>query len=380
MPAPSSTSSRNPCIDALKGAACLAIVCHHLSVYGPLAQSAAALAPDASAWLYGYGRMAVQIFLVLGGYLAAASLAPDGVARFASAGEQIARRFMRLTVPYLAALAMSVAVAALVRPWLDDASVPAAPSLFQLLANALMLQDVLGVPALSAGIWYVAIDMQLFALVTVGLSLARAAGRGNASAVRRLGSAGVVSLCCASLVWFNRNPEWDVWAVYFFGSYGLGMMAFWATRRSASSARWTLAVLALGAAALLLDFRPRMALALATALALMALALYGSKVQPLFASRAAAPLVWVGQRSYSVFLIHFPVCLAVNAVFDAWWPQDEPMHAVGLVTALAMSLWAGRWLYERVEKRRASLSNALQWQMRFAGAGVLAMLAQAAVL
>lgn len=38
------------------------------------------------AWLYDYARMAVQVFLVLGGYLAAASLAPGwpASARWAS--------------------------------------------------------------------------------------------------------------------------------------------------------------------------------------------------------------------------------------------------------------------------------------------------------
>ena len=50
------------------------------------------LAPDLMAWLYDYARMAVQIFLVLGGYLAAASLAPEGVARFDSARQRMPRR------------------------------------------------------------------------------------------------------------------------------------------------------------------------------------------------------------------------------------------------------------------------------------------------
>jgi hypothetical protein len=34
--------------------------------------------PDLLDWLYEYARMAVQIFLVIGGFLAAASLAPHG--------------------------------------------------------------------------------------------------------------------------------------------------------------------------------------------------------------------------------------------------------------------------------------------------------------
>lgn len=80
-----SSSPRSPWIDVLKGSACMAIVWHHLSVYGPLSDTVRPFAPALMAWLYDYARMAVQIFLVVGGYLAAASLAPTGLARFESA-------------------------------------------------------------------------------------------------------------------------------------------------------------------------------------------------------------------------------------------------------------------------------------------------------
>lgn len=365
-------ATRNDWIDALKGVACLTIVGHHLAAYGPLADSAAVLAPELSAWLFGYGRMAVQVFLVLGGYLAAASLAPTGVARFHGAPAQIARRFMRLAVPYAAALAVAVSVSALVRPWLGDDAVPDAPRLLQVLANAFMLQDVAGLPALSAGVWYVAIDLQLFACAALLLALARRLSAGNAAAARAMGWGLLLALCAASLWWFNRNPAHDIWAWYYFGAYGLGMAAYWA-QRSDRFGSWLLLLVALGASALVLDVRPRLLLALATVLVLLVLARLGSRVQPLFAHVAFAPLVWVGQRSYSIFLIHFSVLLAVNAVFAALLPDHPAVHGLGLVLALGLSLLAGRWLYQRVERRDASPARVLRWQMRLAGAGALAM-------
>ena len=39
------------------------------------------------------------------------------------------------------------------------------------------------------------------------------------------GAGAVVAGVAASLWGFNRDAQWDVWAVYFFGAYGLGMMA-----------------------------------------------------------------------------------------------------------------------------------------------------------
>ena len=64
-------------------------------------------------------------------------------------------------MPYLLALTLSVAVAALVRPWFGHVSVPDEPDLLQLLAHVLLLQGLLGQDSLSAGVWYVAIDFQL---------------------------------------------------------------------------------------------------------------------------------------------------------------------------------------------------------------------------
>ena len=58
--------------------------------------------------------------------------------------------------------------------------------------------------------------------------------------------------------------------------------------------------------------------------------------------------------SYSIFLIHVPVCLLVNAVVSHFWPTQVLANAVGLFTAFGLSLAAGRALYLGVESRRAS--------------------------
>ena len=89
-----SADARMPLLDAVKGVACVLIVGHHLARYGPMADSASALAPSFFGWLAQHGRLAVQIFLVLAGFLAASSLAPDGVLRV----DRRPERFMGPTV------------------------------------------------------------------------------------------------------------------------------------------------------------------------------------------------------------------------------------------------------------------------------------------
>jgi peptidoglycan/LPS O-acetylase OafA/YrhL len=344
------TPQRLQGLDALKGLACVLIVWHHLAFYGPMSDAVYSSAPGLMDWLYDYGRMAVQFFLVAAGFLAAASLAPQGAAVFEAPGPLIVRRYARLVKPYLAALAISVLVAALVRPWFAHPSVPAAPTLFQLLAHGLLLQDVLGQEALSAGVWYVAMDLQLYAMVVLMFSAARPLRRNAAVSA---GAMAVLLMALLSLLVFNRNPLFDISALYFFGAYALGMLAFWASRASgAHRGFWLAAMAVLGVLALALDFRGRLVVALASAFGLVGLA---GLAQGHWLLRGLQQrwLQQLGRISYSVFLIHFPVCLLVNAVISNFWPTQPAANALGMLLAFALSLLAGQALYHWVESAPA---------------------------
>jgi peptidoglycan/LPS O-acetylase OafA/YrhL len=378
--------SRSALIDCTKGLACVAIVWHHLAFYGPMSETVSRVAPSVIDWLYDYARMAVQVFLVMGGYLAAASLAPQGHARFSDPWSKIGRRFVRLVVPYAVALLLTMVVTAIVRPWYDHESLSADPDLMQLLAHALLLQNIVGEESLSAGVWYVSIDFQLYVLTTLLLIGVQSVGmwwrthhpvQGGAvwgqSVVR--GSQLVVVLGVMASLWgFNRDDSWDVWAVYFFGAYGLGMLAFWAVhaRTVRSAQAWTWLIVTVVVVALLLEWRTRIAVAGVSAL-LMVMALRTSTVAQW---QGAHALQRLGAVSYSVFLVHFAVCVAVNAVVFNLWPHSVAAAALGMFAAFGLSLVAGYWLYELVERRVTSWHVALRWQVGMIGTGLLtAMLA-----
>lgn len=373
-----SSANRNASIDCIKGLACAAIVWHHLAFYGPMSDVAAPLLPRTMEWLSDYARMAVQIFLVLGGYLAAASLAPKGLARFEHAPAQVSRRFVRLVVPYAVALIVAVLLADLVRPLMDHPSVPDEPTIPQLIANAFLLQDLVGEDALSAGVWYVAIDLQLFVMAVLLFAFMRTLKLSDSVRVR-VTQWLVVAGAAASLFYANRDADLDMWGVYFWGAYGLGMLAYWGSR----SPRWPLwfvLIGVLGCAALWIEFRGRIALAMATALALTwlmrptieqghvsahsLLRTVRGWMEPL-TTRIAS----LGQMSYSVFLIHFSICLLVNAVVSTWLPDVPMVHLMGMVAAFAFSVMAGRVLYLKVEQHVPTWASALRWQLSLIGAG-----------
>ena len=319
---------RQPHLDAIKLIAAQLIVLHHFVAYGPLATALHQADPALSAWFYDYARMAVQVFLVLSGYLAVRSLAPSGPRRAPSSPlALIWQRYQRLILPLLAALLLAMASASLARHWLGADFIPEAPSALQLLAHATLLQGLLGYDALSAGVWYVAIDFQLFALLSLLLWLGRSPQWGRAP---------LLGLMLASLFYFNLDAGWDNWALYFFGSYGLGAAAFWAA--NSRHPGWRLALLAgVGLLALALDFRERIAVALLVALLLGVLqwrhaTLPASPPWPPALTRLASLL---GQTSYALFLVHFSVLMLGNALFE-----ELELSGSGPAVLMLLACWA----------------------------------------
>ncbi len=337
-------SGRMPLIDALKGVAAQIILLHHLVSYGPLAESLGRQFPLTTGVLFDYGRMVVQVFLVIAGFLAAKALAPELRPRPANPFVLIWKRYLRLAPAFIAAMALAVAAAAVARQWTASDAVPAAPTLLQFLAHALMLHGVVDVPSLSAGVWYVAIDLQLYALFVILLTLGSTTG--SLIAVPLLvGAAGL-----ASLFFFNRDPGWDAWAIYFFGSYSLGAMAWWASRQRAFGV-WMGCILIAGTLALMLAFRERILIALTVAMVLAAAARGGW----LWRWPDSRLLGWLGRVSYSVFLIHFPVCLIANGVYERFTDGNDLAALAASLAAIVLSTAAGAFFHRHVENRRSWL-------------------------
>ena len=370
---------RSLSIDGLKSLAALLIVLHHLAFYGPMADRAGVLLPWLRDWLAGDARMAVQVFLVIGGFLAARGLAASGSQAPAPLLPIVRNRFLRLALPYYVVLLLAVACNELARGWMPHDSISASPGAGQLLAHALLLQDVLGYESLSAGLWYVAIDLQLFVLLAV---LWRAGGQLDAALRKRLARRAVHSpmllvslMALASQLYFNRVPELQTWGVYFFGSYALGVLAWWACTRT-HPAWWLAGIAACTAGALVVSFRERLVVALLVAVVL-GLAAWRSRITGSIPSRRGnaaavrpglglgpqAAVHWFAGISYAVFLVHFPVCLVINAAFTRFAPPDPGWQLAGLVVAVAASVAAGAIFHAWGE------APLLRWLKRRRGAG-----------
>ena len=333
-------------INFFKAGALQLIVLHHLAFYGPMSDYAHPLMPAFIDWLDAYGRIAVQIFLVIGGFLAAKSLCPQGLPGLDNPLGKIWRRYAKLAPPFIVAMLLAVGASAWADLWMDHDSISAPPDMMQFTAHALLLQDVLDHEALSAGAWYVAIDFQLFALAAM---LFWFSGRLAPWHLRAwVMPATVMAGVTLSLLFFNRDADWDMWAPYFFGSYGMGMLAWWASDRSRTrtTAAWLAAMILLpGMIALTIDYRSRIAVALAVACCLVVV----GRLRGGHSGWAWLRLNDMARISYSVFLIHFPVCLVVNAAFVHFIPALPHWQALGMLVAWIASLAAGAIFYRWVE-------------------------------
>jgi peptidoglycan/LPS O-acetylase OafA/YrhL len=349
---------RLPFIDAAKGIACLVIVVHHLAVYGPMSEVIGAVYPQLIDTLVVYGRLAVQLFFVVAGYFVASQFSPKGLTTSINPGPLVWKRYKRLVTPFLFAVTFAALITALVRPWFQHASLSAAPTIGQLLAHLFLIYDLIGLEALSAGVWYVAVDFQLFALTTVLIALIHMLP----TRWHSLFPIVVTALTAWSLWHLSLHAQYEIAAPYFFGYYGLGMLSYWAARTPAKG--WFLILIALlGVVALGIDFRKSVVTATISALILSIASTRGW----LEHWPRSASLHWLGERSYSIFLIHYGLLIGINALWSVWFPTGLLINAVGIAVAVVVSIAGGAVLYRYVESRPGVLGINLTTALLLAG-------------
>ncbi|WP_291810440.1 acyltransferase [Limnobacter sp.] len=337
---------RNSTIDLLKALASQIIVVHHLLLYTPMSPALQAKWPGLLGFIADEGRYVVQIFLVIAGFLAAQSLL--GLldkAREVAVWTLFKKRFLRLAKPFWVAIAVAVMLGWLGGKIAMHSEVSDLPGFTQLLAHVFLLHDIVEVEALSAGVWYVAIDLQLYAvLVLMAWTSQRTGGLkllGPQQGLLLL----AVAMSVASLLVWNRNAEHDEWAWYFFGAYGLGVAAHWA-QREGKVVWFSLLIVGLLGISLWIEWRERLLLTGVTALLLM----NSARIESLVSVIVQGPVRWLGDISYSVFLIHYGIAVFASSVVIALGLESFGAMLLAFLLTWVLSVAAGWVLYWGVER------------------------------
>jgi len=308
--------------------------------------------------LFEYGRYAVQIFLVMGGYLAAQSLTrsndlktPRNVLKI------VLNRYLRLFAPYVVALILTIICAYVARFWVQDEFVGESETLGQFLAHLFFLQGILGLDSISAGVWYVAIDWQLYAILAIMLSMFP----GFRSLIWVL-----LVLCVASLLFFNRSGAYENYFIYFMGAYGLGVLAQLCKNYPDRTVNQLARIMFLGIGLVIVvsSFQQIWLRNILAYLVAIALILWGDlaykdqdqdQKQPQHQTRKhklVNGILWGSRRSYCAFLVHFSFVLLANTIYIAWGMSGfhDGIMALALMLIAVVASWlTATYLYRWVE-------------------------------
>jgi peptidoglycan/LPS O-acetylase OafA/YrhL len=301
-------------------------------------------------WL-GFGRLAVVLFLVLSGFSLAASAARNGwqlggLRRFAR------RRAWRILPAYWAALAFSLVIAWTVVPQVHSAE----PTAGSVMVYALLLQDLVAGPTPNGAFWSIGVEALLYAVFPLLLLLCRRIGVAAMLAVVTL-----PVLLAGFVVFDGSPPALDNWATpHLVPAFAAGIVAAgvvaagdrvprlpWAWLSLAAAVPAGLLVLHQGTG-WMVDNYYWVDLAVVPAMTLLLLAVVDGRPAPLVRLLDSPPLTRLGSFSYSLYLIHLPIVVAISLKLVA--PRlghGEKAFLVTTVLAGGLSL-VGAWLFARV--------------------------------
>lgn len=350
-------------VDGLRGMAALGIVIFHIWWYEPAPKSAI----DSVHWTVDAAVMktrgAVQILLVISGFVIAYTMRHIWFTRN-EAVLFLARRVVRLVPAYWTAIAFVLLVDAFCR---GPAEIPSpfdgAPTLQRTLAHMVFLQDIVGQESISAGMWTLCIEMQFYLVAILGWGLAQrllprpVPGQPRPSALALFLVFAPPAL--GSLLYWRLLDSTTEWVIHFFWMFFLGMVTWWTLDRSLPKSAFALFV-AIAVVELIfnVEWRNYNAVALGTAIAIYT----AGELNRLHIWLNWRPLQYLGRVSYSLYLIHFPICHLVTAIgWKLCGNSPTPPQALAiLISAIPASLLAAHVLYRFVEMPSAGWSARLK--------------------
>lgn len=331
-PTTSSGAGRLAGLDGIRGLAALFVVVNHVFLRAFPGFPADHAPPWAAGFIY--GRFAVAVFIVLSGFSLSVSPARhgwrlDGISTFAR------RRAWRILPPYWAALGFS-----LLMTWFVVAQ-PGWPVATgkSVAVNGLLLQDVVAVPSPNRAFWSIAVEAQLYVVFPLLLLALR---RWNPFAPVAAVAVPVLALGICSAAHLGAAPDLlnqytpDLAVLFAIGVAAAGVLTA-AERRRAWPWHWFALALAVPALAPIVWMGSVWTnenlfwvdLALGPAIGCLLAAVATGHARPLVRVLDLRPLRSLGGFSYSLYLTHAPIVIAVYYGFmHGRVPTGVPMFLV----------------------------------------------------
>jgi peptidoglycan/LPS O-acetylase OafA/YrhL len=365
-----------PGVDGLRAVAVIAVLLYHAN-FG---------------WIPG-GFLGVEVFLVISGYLITSLLLLEWLRTGSVDLKDFWIRRARRLLPALFVLLTLTATAAMI--FARDALFRMGEDVLAALSystNWVMIFrqesyfEAFGRPPLLRHLWSLAIEEQFYLVwplvFTVGMFLLAKHSRGLRTTVARfLGIVVVGIVASTALMWFLFVPFEDPSRVYFGTDtraagllVGVALAFVWQPWRfnGLLQRRGTIALNIAGFAALaflLLDllrmaefdsFLYRGGFLVTSLLTAVVLAVTVHPQGALNAVLGTKPLVWVGKRSYGLYLYHWPIFMLLRPGIDVMWPTWVTL-TVQFSLTFAVAEASYRWIEQPI--RRQGFKTWLAWAL-----------------
>ena len=273
---------------------------------------------------FAFGHHAVTAFIVVSGFCLGLPLAGGDFAKPVAFRQFMARRIARIVPPYYAALVISILICFTMFKYPAgmhfDFSAHPRPS--DIAAHFLLIQNVFGTGQINYSLWSIATELQIYMLFPILVALMR----------KRFGwiAAAGIALAAYGVSYLVMDTRLDRAAIHFVGAFIFGMAASWIAKsghqvaqRLRSVAVWPFVFLGgLGGVAFWTHAIPyakyqtvQMAQDAIVMVAIAALLIACTTAKsPLRRVLELKPLVWIGERSYSLYLLHVPIQAALLKV------------------------------------------------------------------
>ena len=308
------TGGRLVGLDGIRGLAALFVVVHHCFL-ASFPGYPRMTGPWWSGWMI-YGHLAVVVFIVLSGFSLAVAPARHGW-RLDGLGRYAHRRAWRILSAYWPALVFSMAMA-----WVFVAQPgEGRPGLRSAAVYGLLVQDITGAPSPNGAFWSIAVEAQLYLLLPLLLLLVRERGQVLMLLVVTVPVLviGVFASSVPLIDLFTRfTPQLAV-------GFGAGVLAAgfandpqW--RRlplhwlAAGAAVPPLVLIAVLGSTWTVEHYFWVDLAVTPSIALLLAAIGAGRARRLGAALDVRPIRSLGGFSYSLYLVHAPIVVAVSVL------------------------------------------------------------------
>ena len=333
-------------LDSVRGLAALWVVLDHISNYNANLQ--ASMNHVLYTWIFDIGRIGPVVFFVLSGYVISHSLR-NNRQTLKDSGTFIARRWMRLSPPYYAAVVLAIVVSYVASHVKGEFY--ELPSLGNLVAHVFYVPDLLHLHMVNGVHWTLYLEVQFYALLWLfQWAFIRLRHRVPAAAFALLGACMAITVAWPILGWLHHRETYFAPYVY---TFFLGVLLYWARQRVIP--RWVSTVYLLAVGVGWIVQKDVLAGGAFVTGCLIWLAESGIRMETWL---QAKPFQVLGAISFSVYLVHSPIMGVTNWAGIKLIGDSAAAQAVMVIPYVITSLvsgWVAWWLIER---------RAIEWSRR----------------